>query len=74
MTLDKLQKGQKAIIVNINAPKALKDRLTSFGLLKGEEIELKTHSLAKQTFEVAIGQTFVAIRDEEAQKIKVNLI
>lgn len=74
MTLDKLHKGQKAIIVNINASKALKDRLTSFGLLKGEEIELKTHSLAKQTFEVAIGQTFVAIRDEEAQKIKVNLI
>jgi ferrous iron transport protein A len=74
MTLDKLQKGQKAIVISINAPKALKDRLTSFGLLKGEEIELKTHSLAKQTFEVAIGHTFIAIRDEEAKKIKVNVI
>jgi len=74
MTLDKLKKGQKAVVVSIDAPKALKDRLTSFGLLKGEEIELKTHSLAKQTIEVAVGHTFVAIRDEEAKKIKVNPI
>ncbi|MDY0195565.1 MAG: FeoA family protein [Sulfurovaceae bacterium] len=74
MTLDKLKKGQKAVVISINAPKALKDRLTSFGLLKGEEVELRTHSLAKQTIEVAVGHTFVAIRDEEAKKIKVNPI
>ncbi|MDD5406394.1 MAG: FeoA family protein [Sulfurovaceae bacterium] len=74
MTLDKLQKGQRAVIVGIHAAKALKDRLTSFGLLKGEEIELKTHSLAKQTFGIFAGQTFIAIRDEEAKKIEVNLI
>lgn len=74
MTLNKLKKGQKAVVVSIDAPKALKDRLTSFGLLKGEEIELRTHSLAKQTIEVAVGHTFVAIRDEEAKKIKVNPI
>lgn len=74
MTLNMLKKRQKAIIVSINAPKVLKDRLTSFGLLKGEKIELRTHSLAKQTFGVVIGQTFIAIRDEEAQKIEVEII
>lgn len=34
MTLNELKDGQKAIIVNLNAHKELKNRLLSFDLLK----------------------------------------
>lgn len=73
MTLNMLKKGQVAIIEKINADSALKDRLLSFGIMQDEEIELKTHSLAKNTFEVRVGQTLIALREDEAKKIKVKL-
>lgn len=34
MTLNELKDGQKAIIVNLNAHKELKNRLLSFGFIK----------------------------------------
>lgn len=74
MTVDKLKKGQNAIIKNINADKSLKDRLISFGIMQDENIELKTHSLAKNTFEVQVGGTLVALREDEAKKIEVKII
>lgn len=74
MTLDKLKKGQVALIEKIDADKVPKDRLLSFGIMQDESIELKTHSLAKNTFEVQVGGTLVALREEEAKKIKVKII
>ncbi|MDD5358786.1 MAG: FeoA family protein [Sulfurovaceae bacterium] len=73
MTLDMLKKGQIATIKKINADMVLKDRLLSFGIMQDESIELKTHSLAKNTFEVQVGSTLVALREEEAKKIEVKI-
>ena len=36
MVLSELHKGDKAEIIKIHAEKALKDRLTSFGIMRGE--------------------------------------
>ncbi len=72
MTLDKLKKGQIATIEKIDANSALKDRLLSFGIMQDETIELKAYSLAKNTFEVQVGNTLVALREDEAKKIKVK--
>ena len=74
MTLIELKKGQKAFIVKINAQKALRDRLNSFGVVKGEIILVKGCSLAKQTMEIEVEGTLIALRAEEAKKIEINKI
>jgi ferrous iron transport protein A len=72
MRLHELHKGDKALIVKIHADKALKDRLHSFGVMRGEELTVKGCSLAKQTMEIEVGSTLIALRAEEAEKIEVE--
>lgn len=74
MVLSDLRKGMKAEIVKIHADKALKDRLSSFGVMRGEELLIKGCSLAKQTMEIEVGSTLIALRKDEAQKIEVEKI
>ena len=74
MVLSELHKGDKAEIITINADKALKDRLTSFGVMRGETLVIKGCSLARQTMEIEVGSTHIALRAEEASKIEVRQI
>ncbi len=74
MNLIDLQKGNRATIVKIHADKALKDRLSSFGVMRGEELLIKGCSLAKQTMEIEVGSTLIALRKDEAEKIEVEQI
>jgi len=74
MKLIELTKGNRAEIVKIHADKALKDRLTSFGIMRGEELLVKGCSLAKQTMEIKVGSTLIALRADEADKIEVEKI
>ncbi|MBD3791252.1 MAG: ferrous iron transport protein A [Campylobacterales bacterium] len=72
MILTELKKGQSATIIKVDAPQALKDRLKSMGVCKGELLTVRGCSLAKQTMEIEIEGTLVALRAEEAQKIEVE--
>ena len=72
MVLSDLHKGDKAEIVKINADKALKDRLTSFGVMRGETLLVKGCSIAKQTMEIEVGSTLIALRADEAGKIEIK--
>ncbi len=74
MKLSDLTKGSKAEIVKINADKALRDRLSSFGVMRGEELTVKGCSIAKQTMEIEVGSTLIAVRADEADKIEVERI
>jgi ferrous iron transport protein A len=74
MNLIDLEKGNTATIVKIHAEKALKDRLTSFGVMRGEELTVKGCSLAKQTMEIEVGSTLIALRADEAKLIEIELI
>jgi len=74
MVLTELTKGNKGQIVKINADKALKDRLNSFGVMRGEELLVKGCSIAKQTMEIEVGSTLIALRRNEAQKIEIEKI
>ena len=74
MVLSELHKGDEAEIVKIHADKALKDRLTSFGVMRGETLFIKGCSLAKQTMEIEVGSTLIALRADEARKIEVKQI
>ncbi|MEA3454931.1 MAG: FeoA family protein [Campylobacterota bacterium] len=72
MLLNKLRKGERGEITKVHADKALRDRFASFGLMRGEEIAVKTCSLARQTMEIEVGATAIALRADEAEKIEVE--
>ena len=74
MNLIELIKGDRAEIIKINADKALRDRFSSFGVMRGEELLVKGCSLAKQTMEIEVGSTLIALRADEADKIEVEKI
>ena len=74
MNLTELTKGNKAEIIKIHADKALKDRLNSFGVMRGEELLIKGCSLGKQTIEIEVGSTLIALRKDEAQKIEIKAV
>lgn len=74
MVLSELHKGDKAEIIKVHADKALKERLNSFGVMRGETLFVKGCSLAKQTMEIEVGSTHIALRADEAGKIEVEQI
>ncbi len=74
MKLSEMKKGEKALIKDITADTELKNRLLSFGIGRGEELEVKGCSLAKQTIEIDIDGTLIALRKEEADRIQVEPI
>ena len=71
MVLSQLHKDQYAQIVRLDADKALRDRFASFGVLPGERVRIQECSLAKQTIEIDVEGTVIALRKEEADKIVV---
>jgi len=74
MVLTDIRKGDKAEIVKIHADKALKDRLVSFGVMRGEILTVKGCSLARKTMEIEVGSTLIALRADEAEKIEITQI
>lgn len=72
MTLDKLKLNEKAIITSINCDNALKNRLYSFGIIKGSILKVVAFTITKSTIEIKINQTKVALRLSEASKIEVK--
>ncbi|WP_456393238.1 FeoA family protein [Nitratifractor sp.] len=72
MVLTELRKGDRALIKRIHAESELKHRLHSFGIIPGEELEVKGCSLARQTMEIEVGGSLFALRKEEAEKIEVE--
>ncbi len=72
MTLDKLNKGESALILKVNASQALKARLNSFGITKDAKIYLQEVTLAKNTLEVCVDKTKIALRISEASQIEVE--
>jgi ferrous iron transport protein A len=74
MVLSDIRKGDSAEIVKIHAEKALKDRLSSFGVMRGEILFVKGCSLARKTMEIEVGSTLIALRADEADKIEIKKI
>jgi ferrous iron transport protein A len=72
MTLDQLQKGDMAIIKKIESSDELKQRLSSFGVMRGTEIVVEAFSLKKKTIEIKVNRSHIALRLDEAKKIEVQ--
>jgi len=73
-TLIELEKNEKVIILKITAKGDLRERLISFGVTKGSEIELKHCSPNRENLEIDVDGVFIALRKDEAQHIKVGKI
>ena len=74
MTLDKLNVGNKAVIKAVNCENELKNRFYSFGMVKDSIITVEEITLARNTMEIRIKNTKVAIRFSEAAKIQIEIV
>ncbi|MRI83231.1 MAG: iron transporter [Nitratiruptor sp.] len=64
--------GQEGVIQRVQAPEPIKSRLYAMGVAKGNRLRLLDHTLKKQTWEVEVEGTRIALRKEEAQGIEVE--
>jgi len=72
LTLNQLNKGEKASIINISCDKVLKNRFNSLGIKKGEQLQVEELTLAKETIEIKINRTKIALRVSEASNISIE--
>jgi len=70
--LTQCEKGSSCRVVKIHATGALKQRLISFGMMKGVDVEILEYSTRKSTFEVKVGKMRIALRKEEAELIEIE--
>ena len=71
-TLTNCPKGCETTIKKLHASGPLKQRLVSFGIMKGATITLLEYAPRKSTIEVKIGKMRLALRKEEADMIEVE--
>jgi len=46
----------------------------SMGITRGEKVKVLKHTLAKNTFDIEVANTNIALREEEAEQIEVEKI
>jgi len=59
-------------IKKLHTTGALRQRLVSFGILKGVEIRHLSSTNLNATYEIRVGKMNIALRKEEAEKIEVE--
>ncbi|MDY0116115.1 MAG: FeoA family protein [Sulfurimonadaceae bacterium] len=74
MTLYDCDKSEKVQVVKIHSDTLLRQRLISFGIMKGAVLEVLEHAPARSTIEIKVSKTRIALRDKEAQLIEVQKI
>ena len=72
MTLNELKIKESAEVISINCDNVLKNRLYSFGIIKGAIVKIEELTLTKSTIEIKINQSKIALRMNEASKIEVK--
>ncbi|MGE4398678.1 MAG: ferrous iron transport protein A [Campylobacterales bacterium] len=72
MNLTEVKYGQEYTIEKVKAEEPLKSRLLSFGFAKGNRVVVTEYTLTKQTYDVKVEDSQVALRSEEAMSILVE--
>ncbi len=74
MKLSQMQKGERAVIVSIDLPEELKQRLKSLGLVKNELIHICRVGWMGGSFYIKINfDSCIIISKNEAEHIEVEL-
>ncbi len=71
-TLTQCEPGCRVKVVKLHAKGALKQRLVSFGVMKGATIDILGFAPGKSTVEIKVGKMRLALRREEAETIEVS--
>ena len=74
MKLSELLKGECGKIISISSDSVLKARFSSFGITRGATIYVLEYTIAKNTMEVKINNTKIALRLTEAKFIEIEKI
>jgi Fe2+ transport system protein FeoA len=74
MNLSDIKEHQKVKVKNIYCPNELKQRFYSFGIINGAILEIEHISFSKNTIEVIVEDTSIALRLEEAKAIEVEVL
>ena len=72
MKLSDLNINQKAVVEKIDCTDELKQRFYSFGIFKGTTVFVENISFARNTIEINVEDTSIALRVEEANSIEVT--
>ena len=72
MYLNELEKGECGKIIKIESDSILKSRLSSFGITKGAMVYIIEQTLSKNTIEIKLHNTKIALRTTEAKTIQVE--
>ncbi len=59
------------LVKKLHTSGALRQRLISFGILKGVKIKYLAHTSLKGTYDIQVGKMNIALRKQEAQMIEV---
>ncbi|MCK9491150.1 MAG: ferrous iron transport protein A [Sulfurimonas sp.] len=73
-TLKDCQKNQKVRVLKLHAPKDLKQRFISLGIMKEAIIEMIESAPGKSTIVVKVGKMTLALRGQEAELIEVKAL
>jgi ferrous iron transport protein A len=72
MTLADCKLNHPYIVKKLHTQGALRQRLISFGILKGVDVSCLAYTNLKSTYEIKVGKMTIALRKEEAGKIEVE--
>ncbi len=72
MKLSDLNINQEAVVDKIDCNDELKQRFYSFGIFKGSTVFVENISFARNTIEINVEDTSIALRVEEANSIEVT--
>jgi len=71
-TLTNCPRGCETTVKKLHASGPLKQRLVSFGIMKGATVTLMEYAPGRSTVEVKVGKMRLALRKEEADMIEVE--
>lgn len=74
MKLSELKKNECGKIIKVETDSVLKNRFNSFGIIKGATIYVIEQTLSKNTIEIKVNNTKIALRISEADTIEVESI
>lgn len=72
MQLSEIKKGECGKIIQINSDTQLKSRFSSFGITRGAIVYVIEQTISKNTIEVRVNNTKIALRISEAKLIEVE--
>ena len=67
-----VEKNTQYTVKKLHTTGALRQRLISFGILKGVKIKYLASTNLRGTYEIQVGKMNIALRKEEAMKIEVE--